>query len=388
MENSQEARLREELSLNSLGEVVTGVSIVILIDKLVGNSAGSEKQVIMLCDELARASCVVELVVLRQSEFLESFKPNYPVRCIELDSITSSGSVCKMLSLRKELQARGQCVVHAYFPDSCVIAPLFLYSKTTRVVTSRRDMGLIYNYMPLILFRLLRFRVDAVVSNSKAVSEYCAENEGMDASKLRVVGNAVELPKLGATGNQSSFSIPGAMRIVNVANIKPVKRQLDLLKAIKSLNGEGIVSECVFVGQVQDTDYYQELEYYVLNNGMTAQVHFLGCVSDPYPILFSSDVGVLSSESEGLSNALMEYMSAELYCIASNVGGNPELIHHNKTGKLYEVGDSDSLANCLKYVHKDESRVLGQNARKFVEETFSAKTLLTKHLSIYEEAVH
>ena len=62
------------------------------------------------------------------------------------------------------------------------------------------------------------------------------------------------------------------------------------------------------------------------------------------------DVFVLPSLSEALSNSLMEAMGCGCCAIASKVGGNPELVHHNETGLLFESGNAADLARQIQQV--------------------------------------
>ena len=102
-------------------------------------------------------------------------------------------------------------------------------------------------------------------------------------------------------------------------------------------------------------------------------VTFTGLRDDIPQILAASDIFVLPSYSEGLSNALMEAMASGCACIASDTGGNTFLIQNGVSGLLFPPGDRAALGAHIERLVKDPAkrRNLGAAARKRIEETFS-----------------
>jgi glycosyltransferase involved in cell wall biosynthesis len=85
------------------------------------------------------------------------------------------------------------------------------------------------------------------------------------------------------------------------------------------------------------------------------------------------DIFVLPSHSEGLSNSLMEAMACGCCCVASEVGGNPELIGANARGLLFRAEDTGDLAGALQRLvsNADLRRTLAQQASQFLHARFS-----------------
>ncbi len=102
-------------------------------------------------------------------------------------------------------------------------------------------------------------------------------------------------------------------------------------------------------------------------------VRFTGLRKDIEDILSRSDIFVLPSYAEGLSNALMEAMSAGCACIASDVGGNRYLIENGVSGFLFPAGDREALAAHIRRLVEDPTKrmQLGRNARARIEQMFS-----------------
>lgn len=104
-----------------------------------------------------------------------------------------------------------------------------------------------------------------------------------------------------------------------------------------------------------------------------SRVTFTGLRHDIADILRGTDIFVLPSYSEGLSNALMEAMASGCACIASDVGGNRFLIQSGSTGFLFPAGDREALAAHIRRLVEDpvKRRNLGEQARKRILEVFS-----------------
>jgi len=119
-------------------------------------------------------------------------------------------------------------------------------------------------------------------------------------------------------------------------------------------------------------------------------VEFAGQVDDPFPILSQSDIFVLPSRSEGMSNALLEAMAHGLPCIVTDIAGNNEVIRHNENGLLVQPDDDNDLAAAIGSLVVDEKlrQRLGQNAIKTVEEKYSLDSVANQYMALYADLLH
>ena len=108
------------------------------------------------------------------------------------------------------------------------------------------------------------------------------------------------------------------------------------------------------------------------------------------PTLNLFDCFVLPSRVEGMPNALMEAMSCGLPCVASRVGGVPELITDGETGFLFESGDYRELACKIQTVrqNRDLARLLGTRAQRKVQEEFSVEKMVRAYENLYNSMVY
>jgi glycosyltransferase involved in cell wall biosynthesis len=120
--------------------------------------------------------------------------------------------------------------------------------------------------------------------------------------------------------------------------------------------------------------------------GLESCVDFLGEVSNIEPVYRSFDIFVLPSVGEGMSNTILEAMASALPIVATNVGGNSELIIPEESGILCRVGDLEALVSGLeRYVRDAELRLRHAHAaRRRCEEHFALRRMVVSYQDIYE----
>lgn len=364
------------------------MKIVLLIDSLHSIAAGSERQIFKLIEGLAATEHEVRLFVLRHTEFSRALV-NFPcpIESLDIFSIVSIPAALKMHALRKRLLKESVDVIHAYFPDACLLAPLFLKHASNKIITSRRDMGLIYKGKPAWLYRSLRHRTDRVISNSAAVAKLITTTELLTNTQSLVIYNGIEtLENTRFETNQSIYRDTNSLKLILVANIKPVKRTLDAVKAIHQLLIKDTNVELALVGEKQDPTYVLEIENYIHNNALQSSIHWLGQVNEPRRVLPQAHIGLLISDSEGLSNAIMEYMQAGLPIIATSVGGNPELVSHEENGLLIEKGNITQFVEAVLKLGESQSyrETLGATGKQRINAEFSIASMINKHVQAYQ----
>ena len=117
---------------------------------------------------------------------------------------------------------------------------------------------------------------------------------------------------------------------------------------------------------------------------------FIGRCQDVGAVLSISDVCVLSSTSEGFSNAILEYMAAGRPVVATDVGGAREAIVHGESGYLVSAGDDDAMADRIKslLLQPELARAMGEYGKRIVTEKFSSQKQLQNVESLYSEMLN
>jgi glycosyltransferase involved in cell wall biosynthesis len=116
-------------------------------------------------------------------------------------------------------------------------------------------------------------------------------------------------------------------------------------------------------------------------------VQFTGQVEDAVPYLQASDLFVLPSSTEGLSNSMLEAMSCGLPVLATTVGGAPDVIEHQASGWLVPPEDVDALQQGLESLLSEEALrfSLGSNARQRILSSFSLDSIARHLAGLYQQ---
>ena len=178
---------------------------------------------------------------------------------------------------------------------------------------------------------------------------------------------------------------PDEVCLIAVGRLVPVKDHALLIWAFaRATRGMKERARLYVAG---DGPLKNELERLARDLGMADRVVLLGRRDDVPVLLRASDVFVLPSKSEGMSNTLLEAMSTGLCCVATDVGGNPELVRHEENGLLVPAGEEAALAASLARLVRDRTlrERLGRAARRFVERHHSLETMVKGYGRLYLE---
>ncbi|TCI04439.1 glycosyltransferase [Corallincola luteus] len=355
------------------------LNIAYLIDSLGNPNAGTEGQFIKLVQGMSQRGHQVKVYALRQSDYLTSGELGVEVEFLDVTRMASPKALWKMFCLGRRLRAQNTQLVQTFFNDASVIAPFFLKWAGCRVMISRRDMGFWYSANLLKLLRWNRRWVDAAVVNSKAVGEQTALAEHIPAERVHVIYNGYAPP----AETQSDVELPAGPVIGIVANIRPIKRMQDAVAALGALCGEFPDLQLVIVGGGDPAELQSQAEQL----GVAKLLHCVGGQSAPQDYIRRFDIALLCSESEGFSNAIIEYLQWGKPVVCSRTGGNPEIIEHGKNGYLYDVGDVDALVEHLRKLLADHEgyKKMSQYALSSVASRFSMSQMLGNHELLYRQ---
>ena len=372
---------------------MTPMQIWFVIDDYDGPNSGTEKQLLLLIRGLIELGHEVRLFVLRHTPYSRSPR-DFPcaIESLDVKSLTSLRDARRMLAFRARVRSERPAIVHAFFNDAAMLVPLYCKTEDTRIFTSRRDMGFWHTRRNLSLLRLANRRADGIICNSQAVAKLTHSREAVPLRKLFVIHNGLSLPMENHPGADKGTRIErfspsrDGPNICLVANLRPIKRIEDLIEAASRVRNEAPEGRFWIVGETLESDYEARLRALVGDHGLGDHVHFLGESRDPISIMRQCQIGVLCSESEGLSNTILEYMSCGLAAVCSDVGGNAELIEHGVSGLLYPCGDVDALSRfLLDLVSGPDWRDTIGAAAKDRARAFSVAAMVDNHECVYAD---
>lgn len=172
----------------------------------------------------------------------------------------------------------------------------------------------------------------------------------------------------------------GAPVVVFVGRIAPVKGIEHLLDAWATVPAPAelvIVGDGPMLGAMRDLARQLDLE----------RIRFTGRVDSTADYLRAADAWTLPSLAEGLPISLLEAMATGIACVATAVGGVPDMIEHGRDGLLVPAGDPGALAGALRLVCADPvlARALGAAARSTAEMRFDMRTVARTYADLYRE---
>ena len=206
---------------------------------------------------------------------------------------------------------------------------------------------------------------------------------GVDTNHLRPISGEDR------TQLRADASLPvDALIGIFVGRLIPRKGVDLLLEAWKEISAVHPNTYLLIVGTGEEANRLQQL---IVGHTICHRVRFLGQLQPEEVVKYLqlSDVFILPSESEGLSNALLEAMSVGLAPIATRIGGNTDVINDCDNGLLFEVGDKagliEALARCLR--DKALRERIGARARRTIEERFSLGAVSEQYVELYQRLI-
>lgn len=230
------------------------------------------------------------------------------------------------------------------------------------------------------MHKFARFFVNKISFVSQEGAVVFTQSHGWLKHKKYVIDNGVNLADI-----HMSKVASDKFRIGSVGRMVELKHQISLLQAVSKLDNE--VKQIIEIHFYGYGPCFEQLNKFVEQHQLHQQVFFHGMVSDRSQIYNSFDVLVVTSETEGLSLAIIEAMAHYCPIIATNVGGNPKLVSHDSNGYLFEYNDVCALAEKIEQLMNNlESHILfGQNSRKKIEDQFSLLACAKKYQQLYND---
>lgn len=347
---------------------------------------GSQRQIAHLLAGLDRSRWQAELLYFRNRSFLAERLAEAGIRVHELPK---RGRIDPRFVLRLvALLRRGRYdIVHCYSltAELWVRAVLPLLPRCA-FIASVRGLCLHHTRRQWRLKRWIVRRADAVIANARAGARIAAERTCLPLGRISLVPNGVEVPASLAPERRAherdALGIPrGRCCGVFVGRFVAVKNIPLLLDALAQV----APAQRPFLLFAGDGPQAAALRAQATRLGLGADVAFLGERDDAHALMQCADFLVLCSREEGLSNVLLEAMAAGCAPLASAVGGNPELIEHERNGLLFPSGDTTALATALARLAGDGAlrARLGAAARDDAENGYAIEEMVRRTEAVY-----
>ncbi len=228
---------------------------------------------------------------------------------------------------------------------------------------------------------------DAVNACCRFSADSLGRVDGFAGGRIEVIENGIDLGRYVHGGDRLALRrrlglAPERRYLACVARFHPVKDHATLLRAFATVAAARDDVDLLLVG---DGPLRGELQAMTHQLGIDGRVRFLGVRSDVPDILRAIDLFTLTSVSEAASLTLLEAMASGLPVVVTAVGGNPEIVRHEKEGLLVPRGDPQAAATAFLRLLDDPAgaAVVGKAGRARVEERYQLSRTIDRYLELY-----
>lgn len=339
---------------------------------------GLEKFVIDLIN--GYASDVRSFVVCLEDEgALASSCNSYGIYSLHKQPGISPGVIKQIYTLARELKID---LIHTHNPSPHLHGAFAGLMAGIPVVHTKHGRNQALGMRKIILYRLSALLTRKVVAVSQSAAEECIRLEGIPATKVMVIRNGIDLSSYAPLARLAERV--NMVTIGIVARLAPEKDHLTLLRACKILSDRQTSFRLVIIG---DGSLRGELEQATSDLNLNRNVEFIGVRHDIPDQLQNLDIFALSSTTEGISLTLLEAMATGLPIVATDVGGNPEVVVDGVTGFIVPSKNPELMAEKLaQLIHDHALRVrMGVEGRRRVEEHFDIRQTARQYEELYRE---
>jgi len=242
--------------------------------------------------------------------------------------------------------------------------------------------------------KVLYAQCNHIITVSEDLKKTLRRRYHIKNNKITVIYNGVEkthinknteIEDLRIRYNLSRFS----KIIGTVGRLRPVKNMEMLIKVFSQVHRKYPDSALLIVGpdNVDTNEYFKILKELIEELELGENIFFTGTVKNIPGILSLFDIFVNTSLSEGLSNTILEAMVHKVPIVASNVGGNPELINHNHSGLLFDSHDEKACVESILKIFdgRINKSILIDTAYRNVISNHTMAAMFQKNVDLYEQ---
>lgn len=352
---------------------------------------GAEKQAISLALQMkehqdeVKVLCLnsskdkaTELMDLLQIEYL-TLKRNYNHRFLHYLKIFDLYKVIKEYSPDFVLTYTWYANIYAAIISQCFSKVCFIWGQ--------RDEG--FGIKPNIILKSYVYSFDYYIANSNGGVKFLKEVLKIPSNKIGLVYNGVSLPMLPLKKTniyKTKYGIsPNVFIATMVANLHSKKDHLTLIHAWAEFVKEPLFSNSILFLAGYFGDTAQRLFDLTIELGLEKNIYFLGAINDINALLSEANLLIMSSHSEGFSNAILEAMAIGLPVLATDILGNVEVLGDQTSSvTLFKVGDVKDMCSKLKILASNLKLCdkIGLYNRRRVEQLFSMRELYNNTIEI------
>jgi glycosyltransferase involved in cell wall biosynthesis len=349
------------------------------------NSGGAERQLIELLKGLVKKDNIeAEVILLSDAiDYTYVYDINVNIHILKRKYKKDFGIFKKIYNICKNFNPD---VIHSWEPMCSIysmpIAKLIGAKFINGMIRFSPSNFTIFHHKWFLATRFTFMFSDYILSNSyaglrsynaKGSKSVCIHN-GFDFARIKNIQKAEYI--------KTKHNINSINTVGMVARFKKKRKDYEtFIGSAKNILKKRNDVTFITIGDGETLQYCMDLvplEY-------RENIRFLGKQTDVESIINIFDIGVLVSYEEGISNSIMEYMALEKPVIATNHGGNEEIVIDNKTGFLIKEKDIQGLTEKIEYLldNKDIAKAMGRAGRERLEKEFSLDKMTEAYINLY-----
>ena len=359
---------------------------------------GAETQLLRIIPHLQKLDWEIQLVTLKEKN---EFKAELDSMRVPFRSLGFSGRLSTTLNqmriLASEINREAgnkRVVIHSHIVSSNLFSrflTLFLKKEIILVNTIHNtNEGANWRYW---LYKATRNRAHYVSAMSRAALDVHKKRKSSREDRLHLVYNGIDLSLFRYDEKvrermRHEFALQDAFVWLAVGNLSPQKNFVNLLRAWKlAQKEEGIDARLYIVGEGVEKNMLEETidEY-----GLKEDVRLLGRRNDVQDLMSMADGYVMSSDWEGFPMVLLAAAASELPIVATDVGGNSEIVLDGKNGYICPPKKPEALVQSMQKLMKkpsDTLRSMGRAGRFHVSNNFSVESIAAQWDDIYRTLI-
>lgn len=370
---------------------------ILFLNDYLHRMGGAERNLIQLLNGMDKSRFRPIVCCLSGGQLASELKEKgHEIYNLNLKRIYDLHGIRALIWLFQLIKKRTIRLIVTYHEGSDFLGLMAAGLSGVPIISSRRDMGYKLNKRHIAAYRLCSNHFDAIIAVSEAVKKMMVAREKTAPNKIVTINNGVDVNLFSGsynrTGIRSGLELNKHENVIGmIGSLRKIKGHKYLIEAASKVIRHIPETKFLIVGRDYNEPECSEkvLTHIARTLGVTKHLIFTGERSDVPELLSAVDIIVNPSLSEGMSNTILEAMAAGKTVIASDVGGNREVINDHENGFLFPPKDTQTLANiiinCLK--NPKETALIGKRAQEIAGERYSLQLMCEQNMALYAKCI-